>query len=256
LEHGHHHDEGAVEIPEIDAREIPRVELMDHLKPTEDLIFGTLKFFFSKKKFQVNAPFKGFIISGPVGTGKTELARQVSRRIAIEMPDMETVLIPVDSAVVASPKWGDAEAIFRILFGQAAVSTQRTILLFDDIESLFLSRGAKTAREWHYSIGSLFFHLVDNLNPSRGMVLATTNRPELIDEAIRTRLYNVPVSEVPIQHLLDSARKMIDELLESSSQREMIYKDVETRLRAQPNPTIRDCRQLVIVSCIENKIFS
>jgi SpoVK/Ycf46/Vps4 family AAA+-type ATPase len=254
LEHVHNDD--AIEVPKIDAKAIPKVELMSHLKPTEELIFGTLKFFFSKQKFQINAPFKGFIICGPVGTGKTELAKQVSRKIASELPDVRTNLIPVDSAVVASPKWGEAEAIFRSLFNFATNSKERAILLFDDVESLFLSRGAKTAREWHYSLSSLFFHLVDSMNPSHSMVLATTNRPDLIDAAITTRLYSVNVSRVPIKQLLSSASQMIDQLLESPDQRQLVFKDVQARLRAAKAPTIRDCRQFVIISCIENKVFS
>jgi SpoVK/Ycf46/Vps4 family AAA+-type ATPase len=252
-----HESEDIHGIPHIDGNQIPKVDLMPHLKPAEDLIFGTLKFFFTKERYQANAPFKGFVICGPVGTGKTELAKQVARRIATEVRDgKSTYLVPIDSAVVASPKWGEAEGTFRTLFSLANGSDERrVVLLFDDLESLFLSRGASTAREWHYSLSSLFFHLVDSMNPFNSMVLATTNRADLIDTAIRTRLYGITVSEVPMKELLDSAKRMIEQLLDTPSQRETIFADVETRLRNWQNPTIRDCRQLVIISCIENKIF-
>ena len=256
----HHHDENS-RIVEINSRDIAKVDLMEHLRQAEDLLFKTSYYFFSSERFSSNAPFKGFLIHGPVGTGKTELVKQVARRVANELPNDEVRLVPVDSSVVASPKWGESEQVFESLFSMVKHVDQhdrktKIILLFDDLESLLLARGMTAAREWHYSLNAVFFHLVDNMNPYQSLVFATTNRPDLMDAAITTRLYSVPVANVPLTELMKYASGMLDSMLGPNPRKGVVMKDIEKRLTGLTTPTIRDCRQFAIVSCIENDVLS
>ena len=61
------------------------------------------------------------------------------------------------------------------------------MILFDDVESIFMARGSQHAKEWHFSQDSVFFHAIDELDTSRSVVVLTTNRPDLVDDAIRDR---------------------------------------------------------------------
>lgn len=233
---------------------------MEHLSKHEELVSRTLKYFFSNERFSSNSPFKGFILHGPVGTGKTELVKQAARKVAIELKDRaEVTLIPIDAAVIASPKWGESEAIMQALFEEVKHSISgkaKSVLLFDDIESLLLSRGMQTAREWHYSLNSVLFHLLDNINPFYNVVFATTNREDLLDEAISSRLYSVAVSSVPIEQLLRYSKQMLESIIGPGHERENeIIADVKSKLASLEVPTIRDCRQSVIVSMIERGIL-
>jgi SpoVK/Ycf46/Vps4 family AAA+-type ATPase len=254
---------GSKKIVQIDAREIPQVELMTHLKETFHLLSKTTRYFFSLERFSSNAPFKGFMLHGSVGTGKTELVKQVARETAISLQGKCKVnLLPVDSSVIASPRWGESEEALESLFSivhkkqeNQEDSNTKIILLFDDIESLLLARGMQAAREWHYSLNAVFFHLVDNMNPSDCMVFATTNRMDLMDAAVNTRLYPVAIPNVPIKELVKYASKVVDSVLGPNPRKELVLKTVEERLSAMEEPTIRDCRQLVIAASIEKGIL-
>ncbi|MHB2036117.1 MAG: ATP-binding protein [Nitrososphaerales archaeon] len=257
-----HTHETSDRIVEINGNDIPEINLMDHLKPAESLLEKTAEYFFSSQRFSANAPFKGFLIHGPVGIGKTELVRQVARRVALNLKGKADVrLIPVDSSIVASPKWGESEQVFQSLFSYVknihhTANNPKVILLFDDIESLLLARGMSAAREWHYSLNAVFFHLVDSMNPFESMVFATTNRIDLMDAAVTTRLYSVELSNVPLKELLRYTSGMLESMLGPGTKKDVVLEVVGERLKALDKPTIRDCRQLAIISCIEKGVLS
>jgi hypothetical protein len=185
--------------------------------------------------------------------------KQVTRRLANELEGQANIrFIPVDSAVIASPRWGESEAVFQDIFSHVKtlsheVKNPKHIILFDDIESLMLARGMQAAREWHYSLNSVFFHLVDNQNPSETLIFATTNRVDLMDVAIRTRLYSVEVPNAPIEVLLQSAGSLLDSMLgpNQTGGKKRVLEDVANRLKNIQHPNIRDTRQFTIMSCIE-----
>jgi SpoVK/Ycf46/Vps4 family AAA+-type ATPase len=259
----HHHHDDESKIVSLNGEEIAPVELMPHLRPVEELLYNTTLYFFSSKEVSSNAPFKGFLVHGPVGTGKTELVKQVARKLAVNLGSSATVrLVPVDSAVVASPRWGETEAVFQKLFSLVkdlnvvSNNSAKVVFLFDDIESLLLSRGSSMSREWHFSLNSVLFHLLDNMDSHQSMVFATTNRKDLMDPALSTRLYSVEIHNAPMKTLLTYSGKMLDSMLGNNPNKSKVLKDVKSKLAALKSPTIRDCRQITIISCIEKKALN
>jgi SpoVK/Ycf46/Vps4 family AAA+-type ATPase len=138
---------------------------------------------------------KGFFLSGPPGTGKTTLAKRLAfelgRRFAAEAGAPQVVMALVDGSEIARSRYGESEERIRDIFAHAqsgfTSADQRTVLLFDDVESILMARGSEHVKEWHFSQDSVFFHAVDELDTSRAVVVLTTNRPDLVDEAIRDR---------------------------------------------------------------------
>jgi len=84
---------------------------------------------------------------------------------------------------------------------------RRTVLLFDDVESLFLARSSGGAKEWHFSQNSVFFHAIDELDTARTIVVLTTNRIDLLDEAIVDRFLTYEFGAPPREVLLEVAHQ-------------------------------------------------
>src|SRR5262249_49629739 len=87
---------------------------------------------------------------------------------------------------------------------------RRTVVLFDDVESLLMARSAGGAKEWHFSQNSVFFHSIDELDTAHTAVVLTTNRLDLLDEALIDRFlsyeFSTPSKDVLAQVARERAR--------------------------------------------------
>lgn len=238
---------------------LPEVKLLPPLAEIKDLMAKTCEYFYKGNMMMKNAPFKGFILEGEPGTGKTEIVKQVAVKLDRIMQNV--FFIMVDGASIAAPRWGEAEKSLRKVFKKVEELKKehrnaKLLILFDDIESLMITRGAELAKEWHYSINSILFHELDDLNPYETIVCATTNRPDLVDEAIKTRLYGFRIDSIPI----DGLRNVVSEILDASnmvsSDRALMLKTIMEKLLKLKSPTIRDARQITVVECIKNGAWS
>jgi predicted NACHT family NTPase len=162
---------------------------------------------------------KGFFLSGPPGTGKTTLAKRLAFELALRLPesggDAPVVMALIDGGEIARSRYGESEERIIDLFAHAkagfTASGQRSVILFDDVESIFMARSSDHVKEWHFSQDSVFFHAVDELDTSRAVVILTSNRPDLVDDAIRDRFLTYrmgyPEPEVLMQIALSLAAR-------------------------------------------------
>ncbi|HYY89618.1 MAG TPA: ATP-binding protein [Chloroflexota bacterium] len=165
---------------------------------------------------------KGFLFHGGVGIGKTSMAKRVAYELGrlLSGPDNEVVLVAVDGADIARGRYGETEERLRELFEYARTGEvgyhghrhedeplRHTVLLFDDVESLFLTRNSEGAKEWHFSQNSVFFHSIDELDTAHTVVLLTTNRFDLLDEAIVDRFLAYEFGTPSVEVLEEVARE-------------------------------------------------
>ncbi len=125
---------------------------------------------------------KGFIFYGETGLGKTLMAKMLARQLGVP-------LLFVDSTTVARKHYGDSEQLISKLFEEA--SHNRALLLFDDVEALFLDRTKDSGEGWNTGMNNVLFHQLDDLNTSRCCVIMTTNLIGFLDKALKDRLYPV-----------------------------------------------------------------
>jgi len=123
-------------------------------------------------------PPKGVLIFGPPGCGKTLLARAVAT-------ESEANFISVKGPELLSKWVGESEKAIREVFRKARTAAP-AIIFFDEIDALAPTRG-RTAGDSHVTerVISQLLTEMDGLETTKDiLVLAATNRPDLIDPAL------------------------------------------------------------------------
>jgi len=123
-------------------------------------------------------PAKGFLLFGPPGTGKTLLAKAVAR-------EAQANFVATKSSDLLSKWYGESEQQVSRLFARAR-QVAPTVIFIDEIDSLAPVRGgglgepAVTERVVNTILAEM-----DGLEELQGVVvMAATNRPNLIDPAL------------------------------------------------------------------------
>jgi transitional endoplasmic reticulum ATPase len=109
-------------------------------------------------------PIKGVLLTGPPGTGKTLLARIIASRAGAQFYE-------VSGPEIFSKWYGQSEEVLRTIF--------------DEIDSVATQRSDETHEASRRVVAQLLT-LMDGFTPSDNIVvIATTNRPQDIDVALR-----------------------------------------------------------------------
>lgn len=127
-------------------------------------------------------PQKGVLLYGPPGTGKTMLAKAIAK-------ESGAVFINVRISNLMSKWFGDAQKLVAAVFS-LAYKLQPAIIFIDEVDS-FLGQRKTTDHEALTNMKTEFMALWDGFTTdqnARVMVLAATNRPSELDEAILRRL--------------------------------------------------------------------
>jgi transitional endoplasmic reticulum ATPase len=122
-------------------------------------------------------PPKGVLLYGPPGTGKTLIARAVAT-------ETDANFISISGPEIVSKYYGESEKQLRDIFDEAEKNAP-SIIFIDEIDSIAPKRGEVTGEVERRVVAQLL-SLMDGLK-SRGevVVIAATNRPNAIDEALR-----------------------------------------------------------------------
>lgn len=128
------------------------------------------------QKLGVGAP-KGVLLTGPPGTGKTLLAKAVAT-------ETDSTFYSIAGPEIISKYYGESEKHLRDIF-EKAEKTAPSIIFIDEIDSIAPKRGEGIDQTEKRIVAQLLT-LMDGLK-SRGqvVVMAATNRPDDIDEALR-----------------------------------------------------------------------
>jgi transitional endoplasmic reticulum ATPase len=122
-------------------------------------------------------PPKGVLLHGPPGTGKTRLAQAVAN-------ESDAQFFTINGPEIMGSAYGESEKRLREVFEEATRSAP-SIVFIDEIDSIAPKRQNVTGEAEKRLVAQLLT-LMDGLQArSNLVVIAATNRPDAIDEALR-----------------------------------------------------------------------
>ncbi len=166
-----------IEVPDVKWDDIGGLEKAK--QELKEVVEWPLKRPESFKRLGITPP-KGVLVFGPPGCGKTLLARAVAT-------ESEANFISVKGPELISKWVGESEKAIREIFRKARTAAP-AIIFFDEIDALAPTRGAGgdgPGAVHNQRVISQLLTEMDGLESMKDIVvIAATNRPELIDKAL------------------------------------------------------------------------
>ncbi|XP_059629136.1 ribosome biogenesis ATPase RIX7-like isoform X1 [Cornus florida] len=165
-------------------------------------------------------PCRGILLFGPPGTGKTMLAKAIAH-------DAGASFINVSMSTITSKWFGEDEKNVRALFTLAA-KVSPTIIFVDEVDSMLGQRTRVGEHEAMRKIKNEFMSHWDGLMTKSGeriLVLAATNRPFDLDEAIIRRFERRIMVGLPS---VESREMILRTLLAKEKVEDLDFKELAT----------------------------
>ncbi len=143
--------------------------------------------------YELPAP-KGILLYGPPGCGKTLIAKAVANSLATKVAAMtgntnvRSYFLNIKGPELLNKYVGETERQIRLVFQRAREKAEEgvpVIIFFDEMDSLFRTRGTGISSDMESTIVPQLLAEIDGVESLRDViVIGATNREDLIDPAI------------------------------------------------------------------------
>lgn len=190
-------------LPKSDAKElfleeVPSIgyEAIGGLGPQIEMIRDAIELphlyvdYFREHQLQ---PPKGVLLYGPPGCGKTLIAKAVAHSLAEQLAKktgqaVKGYFLNVKGPELLNKYVGETERQIREIFGRAkekATEGSPVVIFFDEMDSLFRTRGSGISSDMESTIVPQFLAELDGVEGLKHViVIGATNRQDLIDPAV------------------------------------------------------------------------
>ena len=178
------------EVPEISYEDIGGLdEQIEQITDAVELPFLHQDLF---KEYRLPAP-KGILLYGPPGCGKTLIAKAVANSLAKKVTEAtgkeaRSFFLNIKGPELLNKYVGETERHIRLVFQRArekAEDGMPVIVFFDEMESLFRTRGTGISSDMEATIVPQLLAEIDGVETLRNViVIGASNREDLIDPAI------------------------------------------------------------------------
>ena len=187
------------EIEDLLLEEVPNIGYADiggldtQIEAIRDAI--ELPYLYPKEYEEFNlSPPKGVLLYGPPGCGKTLIARAVASSIAERVrkesgnDDVRGYFINIKGPELLNKYVGETERKIREVFQKARDKSREgfpVIIFFDEMDSLFRSRGMGISSDMESTLVPQFLSEIDGVENLRDViVIGASNRQDLLDPAV------------------------------------------------------------------------
>lgn len=181
------------EVPDIDYNRIGGLnKQIEEIRDAVELPFLYPELF---REHQLDPP-KGILLYGPPGCGKTLIAKAVANAIAKRVGEREgtderarrSFFLHIKGPELLNKYVGESERKIREIFEKAKEKADKgvpVIIFFDEMDSLFRTRGTGVSSDMESTIVPQFLAEIDGVERLRNViVIGATNRQDLIDPAV------------------------------------------------------------------------
>lgn len=219
------------------------------------------KVFTIQKENDIQNGIRGFILHGPPGTGKSTIAKTVVFDTAINN-DMahysdDQIYILLNLADIAKARFGDTENIIRDKFNSAMKIANNNggfyTIVMDDVDGMFPTRDYKRLDAWYLGHLNVLFTELDKLETNKVGVIMTTNRKDLLDAAVISRLVDFEVPYINIEIAKLKIQSRIKELKMDEDYIKIILDQLQEKIKKDEikNLTFRDVEKEIIFAYLE-----
>ena len=161
-----------VEIPKVGWKDIGGLE---HIRKEIEEVFIPTEGHKAFERLGIE-PGKALLLYGPPGTGKTLIAKAVANESGANF-------ISVSGPEIASKWMGESEQAIRKIFKKAKQMAP-CIIFFDELDSIAPTRGEGDSQAWERVVAQLLTAMDGIESMNKVMIMAATNRPDMIDPAL------------------------------------------------------------------------
>ena len=188
-----------LEVEDLLLEEVPDIRysdiggLNDQIEAIRDAIETPYLYPNEYKEFQLKPP-KGVLLYGPPGCGKTLIAKAVANSLAARVreqtgrDDVESYFINIKGPELLNKYVGETERKIREVFQKAKDKSKEgvpVIIFFDEMDSLFRSRGMGISSDMESTVVPQFLAEIDGVEGLRDVVvIGASNRQDLLDPAV------------------------------------------------------------------------
>jgi proteasome-associated ATPase len=179
------------EVPDISYEDVGGLDSqIEMIKDAVELPFVHQDLF---AEHQLPAP-KGILLYGPPGCGKTLIAKAVANSLSKKVsqvtgkPAARSYFINIKGPELLNKYVGETERQIRLVFQRAREKAEEgvpVIIFFDEMDSLFRTRGTGISSDMESTIVPQLLAEIDGVETLRNViVIGASNREDLIDPAI------------------------------------------------------------------------